>query len=124
MNYDDIIVCACVGPQGNDLHCPCRMRQKGLEPNNAWPVEKIAELHTTLSMFMEHKQTESIGHKWDKDNDRCLKCGDKQCYASAQCRADPPCMECGARTAEEGETMCRCAGDKDHCHGCELWPDQ
>jgi hypothetical protein len=33
----------------------------------------------------------------------------------------PPCMECGAETPEQAETMCRCAGDKDDCHGCRLW---
>jgi hypothetical protein len=35
----------------------------------------------------------------------------------------PPCLECGAETPEQSETLCNCAGDKDHCHGCELWPD-
>lgn len=35
----------------------------------------------------------------------------------------PPCQECGAMTQEEAETMCICSGDKDHCHGCDLWPD-
>lgn len=33
----------------------------------------------------------------------------------------PPCSECGAETPEQAETMCICSGDKDHCHGCELW---
>jgi ribosomal protein L40E len=36
---------------------------------------------------------------------------------------EPPCLECGAKTPEEAETLCRCGGDKDHCHGCDLWPD-
>lgn len=36
---------------------------------------------------------------------------------------EPPCMECGAKTPEEAETVCRCGGDKDDCHGCQLWPD-
>lgn len=35
----------------------------------------------------------------------------------------PPCVECGAMTEEEAGTKCRCAGDKDDCHGCRLWPD-
>lgn len=35
----------------------------------------------------------------------------------------PPCLECGAMTAKEAETMCICGGDKDSCHGCDLWPD-
>jgi hypothetical protein len=26
-------------------------------------------------------------------------------------------------TKKEAETQCRCAGDKDDCHGCQLWPD-
>lgn len=34
-----------------------------------------------------------------------------------------PCLECGAETPLEAETMCVCAGDKDDCHGCHLWPD-
>lgn len=33
------------------------------------------------------------------------------------------CLECGARTPKEAETKCICSGDKDHCHGAELWPD-
>lgn len=38
-------------------------------------------------------------------------------------RKHPPCMECGAATPKEAETKCICSGDKDDCHGCELWPD-
>lgn len=38
-------------------------------------------------------------------------------------RKQAPCMECGANNPKEAETMCRCSGDKDDCHGCELWPD-
>lgn len=34
-----------------------------------------------------------------------------------------PCLDCGAQNAAEAETMCHCAGDKDDCHGCHLWPD-
>jgi hypothetical protein len=37
--------------------------------------------------------------------------------------SQPPCSECGAMTPEEAETLCICSGDKDHCHGCDLWPD-
>ena len=33
----------------------------------------------------------------------------------------PPCRECGAMTLKEAETRCRCGGDKDHCHGIDLW---
>jgi hypothetical protein len=37
-------------------------------------------------------------------------------------RSKPPCLECGATTAKESETMCMCTGNKYRCHGCELWP--
>lgn len=37
---------------------------------------------------------------------------------------EPPCEECGAMTQKEAETMCICGGDKDHCHGCDLWLDE
>ena len=40
-----------------------------------------------------------------------------------EARKAPPCMECGAMTAEQAGEMCRCSGDKDDCHGCALWPD-
>lgn len=38
-------------------------------------------------------------------------------------RKVPPCLECGAQTPAQAETMCRCGGDKDDCHGVSLWPD-
>lgn len=41
----------------------------------------------------------------------------------SEARKKPPCQECGAMTIEEAETKCRCGGDKDHCHGVDLWPD-
>jgi hypothetical protein len=39
-------------------------------------------------------------------------------------RTEPPCQECGAMTEEEAEEKCICSGDKDNCHGCELWPEE
>ena len=36
---------------------------------------------------------------------------------------DGSCAECGAKNAEQAESMCICCGDKDHCHGVTLWPD-
>ena len=35
---------------------------------------------------------------------------------------EPPCFECGAMNQNEAENMCVCGGDKDSCHGCDLWP--
>lgn len=36
---------------------------------------------------------------------------------------DGSCAECGAKNPEQASTMCRCSGDKDDCHGGQLWPD-
>jgi len=36
-------------------------------------------------------------------------------------KAKPPCLECGAETYDEAEMSCICSGDKDHCHGCDIW---
>lgn len=56
----------------------------------------------------------------------CRKCADEmdadiERYEAL--RANPPCQECGAMTPEEAQGLCRCGGDKDDCHGCQLWPD-
>jgi len=40
--------CACMGPQGNDPVCPCRMRAMGLVPHDIWTPEKVAELDEAL----------------------------------------------------------------------------
>lgn len=37
-------------------------------------------------------------------------------------RNEPPCIECGAEDIKEAEKLCICNGDKDYCHGQELWP--
>lgn len=41
----------------------------------------------------------------------------------AERRKVPPCVECGAKSLAEAYTKCLCSGDKDSCHGVELWPD-
>lgn len=33
------------------------------------------------------------------------------------------CWECGAKNLDEAGNMCHCAGDKDWCHGCIVWPE-
>lgn len=78
------------------------------------------------------------GKAWESPFGSCVCEGQNQCpgcnpneaikmaaeIATADERAKhPPCMECGAKTAKEAETMCHCSGDKDDCHGCQLWPD-
>ncbi len=60
--------------------------------------------------------TEDEMKKAEADSEEMRKIFDER-------RKFPPCLECGAETPEQSETMCICSGDKDHCHGCELWPD-
>ena len=53
--YQSVGPCACMGPQGDDPHCPCEMRQKGLEPTDPWTPEKVAELKEALRNMFEWK---------------------------------------------------------------------
>lgn len=41
-------VCACMGPQGKDPVCPCRMRAMGKEPSNQWTEEDKQRLANVL----------------------------------------------------------------------------
>ena len=41
-----MIACACMGPQGNDPVCPCKMRALGKEPTGAWTPEEVEQLKT------------------------------------------------------------------------------
>ena len=41
-------VCACMGPQGSDPVCPCRMRAMGKQPSNQWTEEDRYRLTETL----------------------------------------------------------------------------
>jgi hypothetical protein len=47
----------------------------------------------------------------------------RECCGSGRDLKAPPCMECGAMTLEEADNKCKCAGDKDWCYGCQLWPE-
>lgn len=47
----------------------------------------------------------------------------RECCGSGRDLTKPPCGECGALTPDEADKKCKCAGDKDWCHGCQLWPD-
>ncbi len=37
-------------------------------------------------------------------------------------RSKPPCLDCGALNGGEAAVKCICSGDRDTCHGDELWP--
>lgn len=47
----EISMCSCIGPIGDDLHCPCAMRRMGFKPTNTWTPEKVAELGRALAIF-------------------------------------------------------------------------
>jgi hypothetical protein len=61
---------------------------------------------------------------------QCAECGfgfDKSKSIGAEicdsCRMKmAPCLECGANDEYEAGEICHCAGDKDSCHGTNLWP--
>ncbi|MCK5607542.1 hypothetical protein KAR91_37005 [Candidatus Pacearchaeota archaeon] len=100
--------------------------------------------HGFVSILLEDKVTIEIKTVQERDTDRTKYNGKKELLimwhddnlnslstedmAQVMREADerlqnPPCLECGAMTAKEAETMCICAGDKDYCHGQDLWPD-
>lgn len=55
--------CACMGPQGNDLLCPCAMRRAGLTPSNAWTTEKKQDLYSILEKLKREDNVNSIFKK-------------------------------------------------------------
>ena len=68
----------------------------------------VEHLGATKGPEGEAPSTEDMGHIMREADEKLQK---------------PPCLECGAMTAKEAETMCICGGDKDYCHGQDLWPD-
>jgi hypothetical protein len=52
----------------------------------------------------------------------CPRCRE-EVDALRKMKEKPPCLECGAMTEYEAQTKCICGGDKDHCHGCDIWED-
>ena len=51
--------CACMGPQDDDLHCPCVMRSKGLEPSNQWTQAEKHRLNEALNKIFKWRKDES-----------------------------------------------------------------
>ena len=89
---------------GSDLIATCLMYADASRIVDCWnacaglgknPAAEIAKLHTKITELEIVLADEKAKH--------------------------PPCLECGAMTARESETVCICSGDKDHCHGVELW---
>lgn len=77
---------------------PCIKR-----PKVEWHHTSGVIVHSMSHAIIEQKKMERLDHQ--------MKHG--------------PCMECGATSADDPDPKhrCHCAGDKDHCHGCDIWPD-
>lgn len=58
------------------------------------------------------------GHSIVGNRNLCGYKGDEFCEHRGE-----GCCECGAKTSKEAEKKCICSGDKDDCHGCQIWPD-
>ena len=96
--------------------------------DTAKPAERVCEWYGKLQGEHNYVDTADGGK-------RCIKCRHEIAPKPAERaqqdtgvehepdRSKPPCLECGAMTQTEAESMCICAGDKDDCHGTELWPD-
>ena len=48
-------MCACMGPQGNDPLCPCRMVAAGLKPTPIWTPQKKEELLAAFKEIVERE---------------------------------------------------------------------
>jgi len=51
-----------MGPQGDDLFCPCKMKSMGLESHNSWDSQKIKELTQALSKFSTQESEKIEGN--------------------------------------------------------------
>lgn len=51
-------MCACMGPIGDDPHCPCRMQAMGLTPTEIWTPQARAELDAALRVIIEREKEE------------------------------------------------------------------
>jgi hypothetical protein len=66
------------------------------------------------------KSCNGVSSEW-LDNDKIWECED--CEGSGNDLSIKMCWECGAKNLEECDKLCKCAGDKDWCHGCIVWPE-
>lgn len=117
-----------------------RARDIWIEALSAWnhvsSEAAAAVIQRALSSAAEAKGGEPVA--WVSPFGPCVCSGDNACpgcnpneaialareiAANDERRKHAPCIECGAATAKEAETKCLCSGDKDDCHGCQLWPD-
>jgi hypothetical protein len=58
INGQEVSMCACMGPIGDDPHCPCKMQSLGLEPTPVWTPESTAQFHAALREVFDMEQTQ------------------------------------------------------------------
>lgn len=57
MEQTSMTVCACMGPQGNDPVCPCRMRSMSQQPSDQSTEEdrfRLTEVLTDIFQIEDH----------------------------------------------------------------------
>lgn len=52
---DNLELCACMGPQGNEPYCPCGMRSRGLATSANWTQEEIDAMQKALEEIFDRK---------------------------------------------------------------------
>jgi len=52
---DKLTPCACMGPIGNDPHCPCVMTSMGLTPTTLWTKEDKMILSKVMSELFKKR---------------------------------------------------------------------
>ena len=59
---NNLSLCACMGPRGNDPHCPCKMYALGLEPTPVKPMteEEREELKAAFQKIADAEQAEKF----------------------------------------------------------------
>lgn len=55
LKQNDFTMCGCMGPQGNDPHCPCEMRRLGLTASGFTQPITTAEKVKLSEMFNKYE---------------------------------------------------------------------
>lgn len=54
--YNNLKICACMGPQGNDPVCPCAMLREGKHPSHGvWTTQDVEDLKNAFRQIYEKK---------------------------------------------------------------------
>ena len=56
ISKNDLQLCACMGPQGDEPYCPCEMSRMGLESTaGRWTEEQIEQLKQACKKMYDKK---------------------------------------------------------------------